>query len=286
MMTIPPQITDCIIDQAQDDILTLFSCSLVCHNFLPRARFHSFRNITIGHPSSSNSPQRFLRLLLASPHIGWLVRVITVDTEPEFDGDASWEEMNDRINTLLWKTADARQWVYKDVVLAKILESLPNLEVFTAEALRWRSDDGIMPEAGTFESVLLRKSITTLTLNYIYFDSLPGFVKILESFNELKVLRLGVIIHTPSLGDSAVTLTQGSFGLQELEMNMEGCTSIVKLFARSPLVVSSAKRLVLKKCYRGQMELVRALVSLCSTSLEYLHVDDTELPGDFRKSLV
>ncbi|PBK61987.1 hypothetical protein ARMSODRAFT_613581 [Armillaria solidipes] len=62
---------------------------------------------------------------------------------------------------------------------------------------------------------------------------------------------------------------------------MEGCASIVELFARSASVASSLKSLVLRKCYRGQMELVRELVSLCTASLEYLHVDDSELPEDF-----
>ncbi|KAK0190223.1 hypothetical protein F5146DRAFT_545710 [Armillaria mellea] len=189
--------------------------------------------------------------------------------------------MNQRIDTLLWKTAHGRQWVCRDTALAELLGSLPNLEGFRAGALRWRSSERIPSEVTSFESVLPRKPITTLALNYVHFDSLPSFITILGSFTQLKSLRLGVIVHAPSPGDSVMISTQGPFGLQEVEMNMEGCASIVELFTRSPSLASSLKRLVLRKCYRGQMELVRDLVSLSKPSLEYLHVEDSELPEDF-----
>ncbi|KAK0230035.1 hypothetical protein IW262DRAFT_1335981 [Armillaria fumosa] len=280
-MKIPPELTDLIIDEVQGDVPTLSSCSLVSRDFHPRARLHSFRRITIGHPSRSNSSQNFLRLLVAAPHIRWLVRMVVVDAEYGFDEDGSWEEMNQRISTLLWKTAHGKQWVCRDAALAELLGSLPNLEGFTAGALRWRSSDRIPSEVTSFESVLPRRPITALSLNYVHFDSLPSFITILGSFTQLKSLRLGVIIHAPSPGDSMVTLSQGPFGLQEVEMNMEGCASILELFARSTSVASGLKRLVLRKCYRGQMELVRELVSLSKGSLEYLHVDDIELPEDF-----
>ncbi|PBK79949.1 hypothetical protein ARMGADRAFT_1172152 [Armillaria gallica] len=280
-MKVPPELTDLIIDEVQDDVPTLSSCALVSHDFHPRARLHSFRKITIGHPSKSNSTQSFLRLLVASPHIRWLVRTVVIDAEYGFNEDGSWEDMNQRINTLLWKTAHGRQWVSRDAVLAELLGSLPNLEGFTAGALRWRSSERIPSQVTSFESVLPRRPITNLALNYVHFDSLPSFITILGSFTQLKSLRLGVIIHAPSPGDSVMTLSQGPLGLQEVEMNMEGCASIVELFARSAPVVSSLKRLVLKKCYRGQMELVRELVSSSAGSLEYLHVDDSELPEEF-----
>ncbi len=209
-MKVPPELTDLIIDEVQDDVPTLSSCSLVSHDFHPRARLHSFRKITIGHPSRPNSTQKFLRLLVASPHIRWLVRTVVVDAEYGFDEDGSWEEINQRINTLLWKTAHGRQWVSRDAALAELLGSLPNLEGFTAGALRWRSSERIPSQVTSFESVLPRRPITTLALNYVHFDSLPSFITILGSFTQLKSLRLGVIIHAPSPGDSVVTLSQGS----------------------------------------------------------------------------
>ncbi|KAK0465757.1 hypothetical protein IW261DRAFT_1574835 [Armillaria novae-zelandiae] len=280
---IPPELTDLIIDEVQGDVPTLSSCSLVSRVFHPRARLHSVRKITIGHPSRSNSSQNFLRLLVAAPHIRWLVRTVVIDVEYGFDEDGSWEEMNQRINILLWKTAHGTQWVCRDAALAELLGSLPNLEGFTAGALKWRSSERIPSEVTSFESVLPRRPITTLALNYVHFDSLPSFITILGSFTQLKSLRLGVIIHAPSPADSVVTLSQGPFGLQEVEMNMEGCASVVELFARSASVASGLKRLVLRKCYRGQMEFVRELVSLSKGPLEYLHVDDIERPEDFRK---
>ncbi|KAK0243577.1 hypothetical protein EDD85DRAFT_786477 [Armillaria nabsnona] len=93
--------------------------------------------------------------------------------------------MKQRINTLLWGAAHGKQRVCRDVALAELLGSPPNLEGFTARTLRWRSSERI-----------------------------PS-------------LLAGVTIHR---GDAVVILNQSPFDLQELEMNMEGCASIVEQF--------------------------------------------------------
>ncbi|KAK0190214.1 hypothetical protein F5146DRAFT_1000276 [Armillaria mellea] len=103
----------------------------------------------------------------------------------------------------------------------------------------------------------------------------------LGSFTQPTSLHLGVIIHVPGPEDAMVTWSQAPFGLQEVGMNMEGCASMVVLFARSASVERSLKHLVLRKCYQEKIEFVCELGSLSAASLEYLHVDDEELPEDF-----
>lgn len=57
----PPELTDRIIDCLQDNTASLRNCALVCHAWLPRCRYHIFRNIRI---SSSST----LHMLVALSH--------------------------------------------------------------------------------------------------------------------------------------------------------------------------------------------------------------------------
>ncbi|KAK0432920.1 hypothetical protein EV421DRAFT_1741917 [Armillaria borealis] len=138
-----------------------------------------------------------------------------------------------------------KQWVCRDTALAELLGSLPNLEGFTAGALGWRSLERIPTQVASFENSLLRKPITTFIS--IRFQVSSPSLACLPSSNP--VLRCH---HTRA--------ESGRFR-GDIEPGL--------------------KRLVLRKCYRGQMELLRELVSLSTASLEYLHVDDSELPEDF-----
>ncbi|KAK0437655.1 hypothetical protein EV421DRAFT_1738887 [Armillaria borealis] len=182
-MKIQLELMDFIIDQVRDDVLMLSSCSLVSHDFYPRARLHSFHKITIGHPFRSNSSERFLHLLVASPHIRRLVRTIVVHTEYGIDEDGCHHTRT---------------------------------------------------EPGGFRG-----------------DIEPG----------------------------SVWLTRGPDEYGGLHVD---CQAV----RWSASVTSSLKRLVLRKCYQGQMELVRKLVLLSTASLEYLHVDNSELPEDFHKTFI
>ncbi|PBK79958.1 hypothetical protein ARMGADRAFT_1092659 [Armillaria gallica] len=115
-----------------------------------------------------------------------------------------------------------------------------------ARALRRRSSERIPSQVASFKNNLMREPITSLALKYVHLDSPPSFIAILGSFTQRKCLCLGVIIHAPSPGDSMVTLNQGPFGLQEVEMNKEGGASISELFTRSASVARSLRRLVLR----------------------------------------
>ncbi|KZP08268.1 hypothetical protein FIBSPDRAFT_840493, partial [Athelia psychrophila] len=44
---VPSEITDAIIDHLHADVASLEKCSLICKNWLPSARHHLFRAISL-----------------------------------------------------------------------------------------------------------------------------------------------------------------------------------------------------------------------------------------------
>ncbi|RDX43685.1 hypothetical protein OH76DRAFT_1299475, partial [Lentinus brumalis] len=44
---LPPELTDRVIDHLHDDPTSLAACSLVCSAWLPAARLHHFREVTV-----------------------------------------------------------------------------------------------------------------------------------------------------------------------------------------------------------------------------------------------
>ncbi|KAK0475228.1 hypothetical protein IW261DRAFT_1595667 [Armillaria novae-zelandiae] len=280
-MHVPPELTDLIIDHLAHDHRTLASCTLVCKSFFPRSHTHLFSRITIGHPSQSNSARQFLPLL---PYVGALVKSLRIEAECGFrdKDERDFMMMNDLIDELLWKTAHDKQWVAHDTALPMILVSLPNLASLEIRALRWRNPSRVHQCTPSFEHTLaaVAPQIADLCLDYVHFDSLTGFLNILSMFRGLKKLALGVIMAPPY----PVVLpgqTTEPLEIEELEINMEGSASTIEVLMAAPwvMVFGKLKKLRVRRCYRAQMELVRALVDLSRDSLEELVVDDCVLPN-------
>ncbi|KAK0211304.1 hypothetical protein DFS33DRAFT_370174 [Desarmillaria ectypa] len=71
----PQELIDTIIDELQDDYLSLMSCSLVSRSFSFQTRPHLFRHIDLaGGPLSA----KFHQLTLSSPHIPGYVKDLTI----------------------------------------------------------------------------------------------------------------------------------------------------------------------------------------------------------------
>ncbi|KAG7099909.1 hypothetical protein E1B28_001707 [Marasmius oreades] len=90
--TIPLEIIEHIVDQFGDSLLDLKTCSLVCRDWLPRARHHLFRSISLPVEennltliSTSPSPHRIvdtesiLDILHSSPHLIAHIQKLTLD---------------------------------------------------------------------------------------------------------------------------------------------------------------------------------------------------------------
>ncbi|KAK0232584.1 hypothetical protein IW262DRAFT_3570 [Armillaria fumosa] len=279
-MHVPPELTDLIIDHLAHDHRTLASCTLVCKSFFPRSHTHLFSRITIGHPSQPKSARQFLSLL---PYVGALVKSLRIEAECGFrdKDERDFMMMNDLIEELLWKTAHDKQWVAYDTALPMILASLPNLVSLEIRALRWRNPSRVHQCTPSFEHTLaaVAPQIADLRLDYVHFDSLTGFLNILSTFRGLKKLALGVIMAPPYPVVLPAETTE-PLEIEELEVNMEGSASVVEVLMAAPWVMAfgKLKKLMVRRCYRAQMELVRAIVDLSRDSLEELVVDDCVLP--------
>ncbi|KAK0463478.1 uncharacterized protein EV420DRAFT_1518400 [Desarmillaria tabescens] len=71
----PQELIDTIIDELQDDYLSLMSCSLVSRSFSSQTRPHLFRHIDLAGGSLS---AKFRQLTLSSPHIPGYVKDLTI----------------------------------------------------------------------------------------------------------------------------------------------------------------------------------------------------------------
>ncbi|KAJ7098281.1 hypothetical protein C8R44DRAFT_642877, partial [Mycena epipterygia] len=60
--TLPPELVDAIIGQAQDDIHALATCGLVCRSWLAASRYHIFKGIPVSLRPGNVQP--FIQLLI------------------------------------------------------------------------------------------------------------------------------------------------------------------------------------------------------------------------------
>lgn len=73
--SLPPEITDRIIDHLHGDLQSLRQCSLVCKVWLPRSRYHYFHSVILGNQSTC---RRFVRLLDDNPNVGYCVKELKI----------------------------------------------------------------------------------------------------------------------------------------------------------------------------------------------------------------
>ena len=72
---LPLEVEENIIDHLHDHTSTLLDCSMVCKSWIPRARFHLFRSISIRYKDELDEICNFLD---ANPSLRSLVRTVTL----------------------------------------------------------------------------------------------------------------------------------------------------------------------------------------------------------------
>ncbi|KAK0221245.1 hypothetical protein EDD85DRAFT_265440 [Armillaria nabsnona] len=273
-MRLPPELTDNIIDELRYERQTLKSCTLVSRGFLLRSRLHFFGHITLSTPALC---KRFRQLILSNSTIAFLVKSLEIDTDPRYKRQAA-VHLHAMIDSVLWQSTSDRQWVCRDPTIQDILPLLPNLNSFTAGAMRWRNFSRI-PASLSFERALssIADGITTLRLDYAHFDCQTDLLDMLSAFQNLKSLSLGTIIAAPF---SATGAERVSLGIEELEIDMEGSSRAVEMFSLR-VKLDRLRRLKVTRCFSVQMELVRGLIDLSRTSLEELNMGACTLPVDW-----
>lgn len=75
MCRVPQELVDAILNELDDDdnVPALRNCGLVCHNWLPSARSHLFRDITLDYEIPSETTDA-LEILKSSPEIALAIR--------------------------------------------------------------------------------------------------------------------------------------------------------------------------------------------------------------------
>ncbi|KAK0230026.1 hypothetical protein IW262DRAFT_1335924 [Armillaria fumosa] len=116
------------------------------------------------------------------------------------------------MRTLVRTVIAASMRMAREVVFARLLGSLPNQEGFTAGALGWRSLERIPLQTASFENSLFH-----LHLWLVYPAQMPA---------------LGCHHTCAKPGRFRGDREPRSVGLQDVEMNMERCASIVEQFYR------------------------------------------------------
>ncbi len=114
-LSVPQELLDNILDFLHDDILTLRTCSLVSHAFLPRSRYHIYSNVFIVHIAGLDlireqyagqlyQCQNLAALLEHSPHVAPLITRFGIHASARFIED-----------------------IFEDTSLSPIIQSLRNL---------------------------------------------------------------------------------------------------------------------------------------------------------------
>ncbi|KAH9915123.1 uncharacterized protein B0H18DRAFT_915170, partial [Fomitopsis serialis] len=75
MVRLPPELTDRIIDYLHTDVHSLCACALTCRTWLPAARYHRFRSVSVAHEEGIAT---FETLVASSPAIGHIVEDLEI----------------------------------------------------------------------------------------------------------------------------------------------------------------------------------------------------------------
>lgn len=78
----PPELSDLLIDQLQDSKRALANCSLVCHAWVNRSRYHLFKEVNVTHPVTL---EEFTAFLQTSPHLSFHIARLNLHGVPACD---------------------------------------------------------------------------------------------------------------------------------------------------------------------------------------------------------
>ncbi|KAI1787326.1 hypothetical protein LXA43DRAFT_1029574 [Ganoderma leucocontextum] len=168
-LSLPPELTDRIIDHLYDDLDSLSACALVCSGWLPSARFHLFRHVTV----TCRRLSKLRGVIIRRPEIGPYIRQIVVCC-------ATPDCWTPRCTCLTRKD---------HTKLCDILTRLPKLH-----ALRLRNMNVFAPPSN-LESVEIVELDGVITVS-----SLPALHSWLSAFPRLKSFKVGNLFldDTPS----------------------------------------------------------------------------------------
>lgn len=176
---LPQELVDHIVDHLHDDPITLNSCSLVCHAWLPTSRLHLFAKISLkvtpaaGHLAPSELCKRLHRILTSSPSIICYIRELEVLEGSPLGGQTSPQAALTGSRSTTWVTTERTF-----APLLRMLTHLKRLE-FGAQSttLHWAMLPPTLQSA--IHHVFSLRSLTFVRLkswSFTHFDDLAGLL--------------------------------------------------------------------------------------------------------------
>ncbi|TBU34204.1 hypothetical protein BD311DRAFT_793898 [Dichomitus squalens] len=160
------EVAELVVDQLSDDVPSLRNVALVCHELLPRARFHLFIHIGVRNKEQMNALPEFLR---EKPHICPLVRCVTISTTDD----------------------ELHSFTIFERVPVPLLTRLPNLRRWkvTNHALDFKGQHWLSLSQSTIASLhKYAARIGHLSINTLSFSGCVDLVRFVSAFSGLHTL--------------------------------------------------------------------------------------------------
>ncbi|KAH9935261.1 hypothetical protein B0H21DRAFT_759278 [Amylocystis lapponica] len=216
---IPAELRDYIIDQLHADRCALKACSLTCHAWLPRARYHLFQSIALDPRRCCNDFQRLIR---SAPVVATYVRHVELRGNT---GSPKWWAGDTQLPHLAWPTlghtTPPRRHGDSDV--PEIVNSLERMLPCDAPPLRKVTSlclSAIPIGAPITRALVLRfQNISVLSLDGCKALAFADFVDLLHAFSRVDTLRILAAQWLPRTSASLEVRHQSFPRLKRLEMS-------------------------------------------------------------------
>lgn len=273
-----PELYDYIIDFLHDDHVSLRACALVCRSWVPTSRCHLFNHLKLtGSPPSptrswaeNTQCRRIFGTIRSSPHIASHIHKLSI------------------LETNVVRPSTYR-WVNGEISFPSLLKALSRLRELEFQF----PHPGSAGAKVSWSTMVFRDisdamssmSLTSLVLRQFSFNSLPDFIKIIDSCRNVKTLQLdsvdiATVTHvSPSALDQLFN-TQSSTQILEkkaeiesliLRSNSSYLIIPVLLYSRSPLDLSCLRSLIINitpGSYSNVLDLLKSTSGLEKLEIE------------------
>jgi len=197
---LPPELCDRIIDYLHSSTKSLTACALVCHSWLPTARYHLFRDTLI----TPRTASAFDALVSASPSLGQAVSTL-------------------ELSNLDWRSS---RWLREPTSFLAYLPAVSSLTL-----------SGFLVTGSIYTALLHNlASVTKLDLVRCCFDSHADFLALLRSFPLLDALSCGdlLFLHSCTELDDAPPPALRTLEITSTEWHLQVLSPFLDWWIASP----------------------------------------------------
>jgi len=297
---LPQELVDHVLDHLHDDPLTLSSCSLVCHSWLPTTRYHLFSTVAF-RPRLSDSPigqpvelcPRLHEILLVNPNLARYIRHLEI-----WEGAPGAHPSRCEMGYVIWIARETTL----PLVLSK-LKCLRRLELCGNVNISYSEFSDTLRSA--LSNAFSLPSLVYLRVHNVSFPTSFSFVSMLSRLHSLRGLALSSVSFRdseplddfpgdlPSPPDSEDVFNQVDFNpshaltrsstsvLEFLTLDFIDCDQLGAwlLGPHCPLQYHALRELRISHSQSTTM--ASTLLRLAGVSLEHLHLKPGPWDGTF-----